>query len=133
MAAYITDRGGEPRLDVPVNLELKFDPANPISISALFTGELVEDEAQEWVFGRDLMMRGSVSLQRTGDGDVRFQYLGPQRGGVIMCLNNPTGHADVWLNQEQLVNFLEETAELVEVGAEDMTELIDEALKELLG
>ncbi len=132
ITAYIAQYG-QVRRDTPVNVEFGFDPKHdPFAISALFKGDIVEDEAQVWTFARDLIMRGSTSISCYGDGDVRFQYF-PEKEGVIMCLKNPTGHADVWLDHEELIAFLEKTTELLPVGEESTEEAVDEILKELLG
>lgn len=134
--AYIA-RGGNPDRDIPVMIEFGYDDIfDPLAVSALFTSEkdgVVEEDKQVWTFARDLALRGSLSLDCFGKGDIKFQYLGDENGGLIMCLKNSTGHADVWIPQREFVTFLEDTTALLMVGQEDLTKSLDEELKEILG
>lgn len=130
--AHIAHRG-YPLAAQPVNTEFAYDEVgDPLVIMVRFTGDdIVEDGEQVWAFARELIIRGSQATDEPyGEGDVRFQQV---NGGVIMSLNNATGHADVWLSKPELEAFLEKTTELVPVGQENIESAIDLALKELLG
>lgn len=121
-------------VSVPVTAEFVYDPADPLAVEIIFDWKDIDGEHSViWTVSRELLLRGVVSREPYGGGDVRLRYEGEEANRVIMCLRNPSGHADIGLNQQQIVGFLNLTTNAVRFGDECLTESIDEALKEILG
>lgn len=119
------------RVDVSVDVALVYDEDyDPLAVKMVFSAP--EEEDVEWTLSRELMLRGSSSAFPYGSGDVKFRYLGERDGGLMLCLNNGGGHADIRLPQYEVVRFLEETCEAVPFGSEDIEDSVDDLIKELL-
>lgn len=82
-------------------------------------------EGNNWVFSRDLLLEGLNDL--AGDGDVKI-WPGklPSARFVHMRLESPDGECELRFVRRLLVQFAEETRELVTPGLEymDMNEVI---------
>lgn len=127
-------KSGAETVSVPVIAEFVYDPADPLAVEIIFDWEDGDGpQVVVWTVSRELLLRGVVSRTPYGGGDVRMRYEGEETNRVIICLRNPSGHADVGLNQEQMVHFLNLTTDVVRFGDECLTGAIDEALKEILG
>lgn len=114
-----------------VEVELAFDEENdPLALMMIFRVE-GEDEVC-WTMGRELAMRGVMSLGPYGGGDVRFRA-DYSNNRVMMCLRTPGGHADVALNREELIDFLNRTQAVCKLGEEPIEALMDQELADLLG
>lgn len=112
--------------------ELSYYPkTDPLVVKVVFS--VAGEPGVTWKVGRELMARGVGSPVPYGDGDIRMRCLGPGDEGVILCLKNVNGHADIRLPRQPLELFLEETFAEVPLGDEHFDSLIDEALKEILG
>ena len=120
---------GSQSVDMPVEVEFAFDEENdPLAIQMIFSIEGEEEVC--WVAGRELVMRGTCSLAPYGQGDVRFRAE-PRNNLVLVCLNNPHGHADIGLARDELIAFLSETQFACKLGDEPLDELVDQELKEM--
>lgn len=122
-------RIGSTDVDVEVRVTLVHDAnIDPFAVEAAFSAP---DEADvTWYFSRDLLLRGSESLAPYGKGDVKFRLL-PDQGTVMVCLRSPGGHADVALPEQEIVDFLSETAGDAQVPDQRVDSLVDEFLKEV--
>jgi len=118
-------------VDLEIDMTLSYDEDyDPYAVQVILSAPDEEDVV--WTVGRDLMVIGVRSLFPCGGGDVKFRYLGTNDGGLLMCLKNLTGHADIWLPQGEVVDFLNEATEAVPLGMENVDSLLDEALEEIL-
>lgn len=113
----------------PVVAEMAYDPeVDAYGISVVFVQPVGEDV--HWSIGRELLIRGATSDTLYGDGDVKLKRA-VQEATTELYLTGPEGTARVLLNEEQLIDFLSATTELVPVGEEDMEGAVDEALEEI--
>ena len=112
----------------PIGITLSYDSDdNPIAIQMLIS---IPDEGEvAWYFARDLLIRGINSLTPVGQGEVKLRY---EKGTLLMCLKNNTGHADINLPHDIVAGFLELTLNKVPAsGDECPVEMIDEAIAEI--
>jgi len=124
----IVKQTGETNVNVPVNIELVFDgETDPFAVQLIIS--VPGEEAVVWHFSRNLLNSGASSYLPVGYGDVKFRFQGDE---LLMCLKNQTGHADIALPQAQVLEFLEDTFEEVEVGEEDAACHIDDLIEEIL-
>jgi hypothetical protein len=124
-------RSGGQRVNIPIEVELAYDEENdPLAVQMIFKDVNGEEEVC-WVMGRELVMRGSVSRMPYGAGDVRFRF-DPLSGDVLVCLKTDEAHADVSLDRDGLIRFLNATQDACKLGDEPLDDLIDQELKELL-
>ena len=87
----------------------------------------------DWVFGRELLIEGT--LQPTGVGDVRIWPSGvvASPGSLVnLEFRNATGAATVSVNRAGLLGFLKRSLELVPVGHERKHLDIDAAIQVIL-
>lgn len=119
-------------VDLEIDVTLTYDPDyDPYAVQIILSDPEQGDVV--WTVGRELMRIGARSLFPCGGGDVKFRYLGTADEGLLMCLKNLTGHADIWLPHGEVVDFLNDTIEAVPVGMENVDAQLDEALEEILG
>lgn len=128
-------KAGAEACRVPMTTHFAYDPdADPYAVTLTFLWTDGDgDNTVAWTVGRELLVRGAASVKPYGSGNFRLRYDGPGTNRVIACLRNPEGHADISLNHIQLREFLDAVEAVVPLGTECVTDLIDEALKEILG
>lgn len=125
----ILKTGGQ-LVSIPVQVEMAYDEEHdPLAIQMIFKVEGEEEKC--WIMARELIMYGSTSRMPYGTGDIRFRS-DPEHNRVLVCLRTPQGHADVGLNREQLIDFLNRTQAVCKLGDEPIDDLIDDAIEELL-
>jgi hypothetical protein len=113
---------------IPFQAELKWDPAEPLAVHMVCH---LDDGDRDWMIGRDLLAEGAVSLKSVGDGDVRIKREGPVSSRLLVCLRSHDGHADLGLNQPHVIRFLGRIQTACPLGQEDITDQIDELIKEI--
>jgi hypothetical protein len=125
----------EVRCYTPLKADFRYDPdGDQYAVEITFRWHQDgEDLAITWTVGRELLMRGVVSVEPVGRGDVRVRKSKPGSDAALFCLKNEDGHADLALKRDQIIHFLNETQSAVHLGDECMDDLLDEALKEILG
>lgn len=132
-------RSDDEVVDVPVLIELAYDADNdPLAVAMTISSPYDMDDEVTWTFGRDLLKRGCSSIMKVGDGDVRFRTIGKRwpDSGLVICLKNAFGHADLGLPHHEVTEFLRDTAEQAasfEATGGCMSDRIDDFLKEVLG
>ncbi|MGW3470426.1 SsgA family sporulation/cell division regulator [Saccharopolyspora sp. NPDC000995] len=112
----------------PVGVELGYDSRNPYEISMKLN--VGTDGEVDWVIARELLADGLVA--EAGEGDVR---IGPRLGFpglLVIALSSPWGQATFEVNADQLVEFLNDTYDVVAPGDEHRWMNVDEALSRLL-
>ena len=104
----------------PLETELSYDVRDPFAVTATFR---TIAGAVGWTFGRDLLVAGLTDP--TGDGDVHvWPCLDDRaRAVVVIELCSPDGEALVQASTSDIRSFLDETTEVVPIGAE--SELLD--------
>lgn len=124
---------------IPVQVSLSYDGENdPFAVQMIVTqadGEVC------WTFSYDTLREAMNSTEKTGAGDVKFKtwpHFKPvvdgyrwHTGGLVVCLKNLDGHADLGLPIHVVNGFLG-AAVAEEPDDDHLDEIIDEALKELL-
>lgn len=117
-------------VNAPAMIELAYDEENnPLAVQMIIT--VAQEGDVVWTFSRDLMTVGCQSLQPVGRGDVKFRC-DPSKGQLLVCLKNPTGHADLGLPIGEVAEFLADTAAAAPIGSEELESHIDELIEELL-
>ena len=113
----------------PVEAELRYDPVDPYAVAVVF---LEPGTDMEWVFGRDLMLRG-IS-QPAGDGDVQvFPSLDPEgHAEVGLVLRSPGGQALLKAPAREVLDFLARTTRAVWPGTEGDFVSADDAIAAIL-
>lgn len=123
-------KSGNQHTSLPIEVELAYDEENdPLAVQMIFKDVNGEEEVC-WVMGRELVMRGSVSLTPYGTGDVRFRF-DPPSGSVLVCLETDEAHGDVALDRDALIRFLNATQAACKLGEEPIEALMDRELKEM--
>lgn len=119
---------------VPVQTTATFDSdLNPLLVELQF--DWVDGSGVQcvtWEVSRELLVRGNSSRTPYGKGDFRLCYKGPGTNLLEACLRVPEGHAHVGFNHIQFGKFLDAVEEVMPLGSEDLTDAIDQGLKELL-
>jgi anti-anti-sigma regulatory factor len=109
--------------------QLDYDAMDPYAVTATFL--LDDDNKVKWVFARDLLSDGLH--RKTGEGDVMVR---PKTGGtateIELILSVPTGHAQVTLPAQTVAAFIEESHDLVPLGAESQYLHLDATIERLL-
>lgn len=124
-------RTGGVNVNIQLTVTLSYDPdTDPLAVQAIISAPGENDVV--WHFSRELLERSVSNRQPTGRGDVKFRYLGPSEGGLLMCLKNPTGHADMRLPQALVLAFLDETRDAAIRGEAFIDAQVDEALEDIL-
>jgi hypothetical protein len=113
----------------PVESEMQYDPLDPYAVTVVFhrVGHDVE-----WVFGRDLLIRGLH--EPSGEGDVHlFPSVGPDgRAVVVLELRSPDGTALVEAPSRDVMGFLARTTHVVWPGTEAEYLALDAAIESIL-
>ncbi|MBB5159182.1 SsgA family sporulation/cell division regulator [Saccharopolyspora phatthalungensis] len=111
-----------------IGVELRYNRNNPYEVSLAFnTGKSVR---VNWVIGRDLLADGL--LAESGLGDVRIRPRPDAPGTIEISLNPPTGQATFEADAAQLMEFLNNTYDIVAPGEEHRWMDIDDTLSRLL-
>jgi Streptomyces sporulation and cell division protein, SsgA len=97
--------------EIAVEAELTFHSRDPFAIRVVFS--VAAAPTVEWVFSRELLVQGLRAPAGTGDVQVF-----PCHNGIILELNSPSGRARLLARPKLLVNFAQETLDLVPLGAE---------------
>lgn len=114
-----------------VSLKAIYNPdEDPLAVKLVF--QAPGEEEVPWLVSRELLLRGSTSLEPYGDGDLKLRYEGEGSNSLVLCLRSD-GHLDVKVNHRQMVAFLDKTCEAVKFGEEDFAGRLDEFLEELFG
>lgn len=118
-----------PQAALPVEAELRYDPADPYAIAVAFLNGSTE---VVWMFGRDLLIRGLA--EPVGDGDVQvFPSLDDDgRVQVGLMLHAPGGRSLMQVPAGDVLGFLALTTLEVWPGTEAEHVSTDAAIAELL-
>ncbi|MBB5158634.1 SsgA family sporulation/cell division regulator [Saccharopolyspora phatthalungensis] len=112
----------------PVGVELRYDSRNPYEVGIKFnvgrTGQV------DWVVARELVADGLVV--DSGHGDVRIRPRRDVSGLVVIALSSPSGQATFEADADELMEFLNDTYDVVAPGEEHKWMSIDDALSRLL-
>lgn len=126
----ILARSGQTPCNIPVQVELKYDTADPLAFSMVFSAQ--GGEANPWVAARDLLVEAMGCFTPTGEGDVRLRQ-DPLAGHLLVCVKSPTGHADVKLPLQPVAAFLEESQLDADIAEGSVEGLVDDAIRGILG
>ncbi|WP_086826512.1 SsgA family sporulation/cell division regulator [Allokutzneria sp. NRRL B-24872] len=99
---------------VAVEVEFSYSTRDPYAIQVLFNP--YGDQSVQWILARDLLADGL--LAEAGEGDVRIWPVMDELDVVVLEFTTPAGQARFGADPEDLVDFLNETYELVEPGKE---------------
>jgi hypothetical protein len=118
-----------PEMPMPVEAELRYDPADPYAVAVAFQSY---DTEVLWVFGRDLLLRG-IS-EPTGDGDVQvFPSLDDDgRAEIGLVLRSPGGQTLMKVPGRDVMDFLAHSARSVWPGTEGDHVSADRAIAAIL-
>jgi hypothetical protein len=118
-----------PEGPTPIEGELRYSQSDPYAVSVVF---LQREHEVDWVFGRDLLIRG-VS-EPAGQGDVQvFPSLDPDgRGVVALMLHSPAGQALVQVAAKDVLEFLADSTRVVWPGTESEYLSADDAIAAIL-
>ena len=126
-------RTGGTRVDLPIDVELFYDPErDPLAVRMVLDSG--GESEVEWFFARDLLVGAHESTHSVGDGDIRFQMVGViwPHSGLSVCLRNPTGHADLLLPHYDVKAFLDESAPWFRAAEEGLDDRMNAAIEEML-
>ncbi|PKW16656.1 SsgA family sporulation/cell division regulator [Saccharopolyspora spinosa] len=112
----------------PVGVELRYDSRNPYEISMKLN--VGADGQVDWVIARDLLADGLIA--EAGEGDVRIRPRLDSSGVVVIELSSPSGQASFEVDADQLVDFVNDTYDVVAPGDEHRWMNVDEVLSRLL-
>lgn len=117
---------------IPLSVTMSFDEENdPLAVQMCISKE--EDDDVVWVFSYELLARGTMSLERVGDGDVKLKASGT--GALLICLRNTEGHADLAVPLPSVMRFMGQATQAyanLDGDGNHLDDLIDEELRELL-
>ncbi|MFB9909431.1 SsgA family sporulation/cell division regulator [Allokutzneria oryzae] len=94
---------------VAVEVELSYSTRDPYAVRVLFNP--YGDQSVEWILARDLLADGL--LAEAGEGDVRIWPVMDELDVVVLEFSTPAGQARFGVDPEDLVDFLNETYEVV--------------------
>ena len=114
---------------LPIEAELRYSRSDPYAVQLAFNtggGQVV------WVFGRDLLMRGTH--EPAGQGDVHvIPGLDPSGHGVVVLqLVSPDGAALIEARSADVLTFLAHTTQEVWPGTEGEHIAVDETIAAIL-
>ncbi|PKW16617.1 SsgA family sporulation/cell division regulator [Saccharopolyspora spinosa] len=112
----------------PVGVELRYDSRNPYEIAMKLN--VGADGQVDWVIARDLLADGLIA--EAGEGDVRIRPRLDSSGVVVIELSSPSGQASFEVDADQLVDFVNDTYDVVAPGDEHRWMNVDEVLSRLL-
>ncbi|WP_101376628.1 SsgA family sporulation/cell division regulator [Saccharopolyspora spinosa] len=112
----------------PVGVELRYDSRNPYEIAMKLN--VGTDGQVDWVIARDLLADGLIA--EAGEGDVRIRPRLDSSGVVVIELSSPSGQASFEVDADQLVDFVNDTYDVVAPGDEHRWMNVDEVLSRLL-
>lgn len=117
------------RPPIQIGVTLSYDGENdPLAVQMLVDRE--GEETVAWYFSRLLLANGINNYSPVGAGDVKVRR--SPRNTVVICLRSPSGHADIEVPIDSVVQYLAASMDAY-IRAEDrMDELVDRGLKELL-
>ena len=118
-----------PDRTLPVAAELSYSRSDPYAVQLAFhTG----DDRVVWLFGRDLLMRGTH--EPTGHGDVHVMPgLDPSGHAVVVLqLSSPHGAALIEARSADVLTFLAHTTQEVWPGTEGDHVSVEQAIAAIL-
>ena len=118
-----------PEATLPVGAELRYSRSDPYAVQLAFnTG----GRDVVWLFGRDLLMRGTH--EPVGRGDVHVMPgLDPSgRAVVVLQLSSPNGAALVEARSVDVLTFLAHTTQEVWPGTEGDHVSVEQAIAAIL-
>ena len=98
-------------VDIAVEADFRFSSRDPFAVRVVFS--VASAPVVEWVFARELMVDGLAAP--AGTGDVQ---LFPTRAGIVFELTSPSGRARLVADADVLGSFVQETLDVVPLGAE---------------
>lgn len=98
-------------VDIAVDADFRFSSRDPYAVRVVFS--VASAPVVEWVFSRELLVDGLVGP--AGTGDVQ---LFPTQAGIVFELTSPSGRARLVADTEALASFVQETLNVVPLGAE---------------
>ncbi len=116
---------------LPLQAELRYDPADPYAVETLF--DAGGDQPVRWVFARDLLAQG---LSRAvGELDISVRPAIDEHGAaaVHILLDSPDGRALLESNADEVREFVSKAYALVPAGCESDHIDVDAELLSLLG
>lgn len=112
-----------------LDVELSYNPSDPIAVTAAFPGE---PAPVKWTWARDILISGMK--EPTGDGDVHiYPSLDPNYPGLtVLDMASPNGEFTVLSETVSLAQFIGRTLQIVPQGAEEQFLNYDDELQALL-
>lgn len=103
-----------PHRRIEVRVELSYDTRDPFAVTTAFHAG--RNGWVRWVFARDLLADGL--LTESGDGDVRIRPGIDNPEVLTIELNSPSGHAVFEASTQRILEFLDNTYDVVVPGHE---------------
>lgn len=97
----------------PVELTFEYHERDPFAVTLLIPSRR---GVQEWVFARELLADGRLGIEGPG-GDVTVAP-GADPGEILIDLLSPSGHAVLWVADEDVTRFLTAAYDRVPAGTE---------------
>jgi hypothetical protein len=97
-----------------ITVTFRYDPRDPFAVTLLIP--VKRDGFVKWVLARELLNDGRLGVEGPG-GDVTVSPAASP-GEVVIDLLSPSGHAAVWVADEDVTQFLTATYQLVPAGTE---------------
>lgn len=126
----ILARSNQTRCHLPIEVEMSYDPADPLAFAMTFTA--AGEASNPWKASRDLLVEAMACSVPTGQGDVRFRR-DPLSGHLLVCVKSPDGHADIKFPLQPVTEFLEQSEDDAADAVAILPDLVDEAIKGILG
>ncbi|WAL65384.1 SsgA family sporulation/cell division regulator [Amycolatopsis cynarae] len=112
----------------PVLSRLSYVGSEPFAVNLAFRTE--RGRWVEWTFARELLVTGLS--EPAGIGDVRVRPdLATDEDLLILEIESPDGYALVEMEREDVERFLDASAEVVPIGAEDSYFDVDAFIAEI--
>ena len=115
--------------DLPLEVELHYDPRCPYAATALFRSGV---GTVSWTFARDLLWLGLFEPVGSGDIHVRPDIDEDGRAAVLMELRSPQGLAVVSAPAREIHRFVQCMTDTVHPGTESEHLDIDAAIDQFL-
>lgn len=126
----ILARSNTTRCHLPIEVEMSYDPADPLAFTMTFIAE--GEASTPWTASRDLLVEAMACSVPTGQGDVRFRR-DPLSGHLLVCVKSLDGHADIKFPLQPVADFLEQSEDDAAEAVKDLGAQVDEALEAILG
>lgn len=118
-----------PHGEVSLDAELRYDSMDPYAAVVAF---LTGDSEVEWVFGRELLIRGLYEPAGEGDVNVSPSLDADGRAMVVFLLRSPSGNAVVRIPARDVLGFLARSTVAVWPGTEGDHVSPDAAIESIL-